>query len=115
MSRSLTKALLDGAFSLAETEITDPEQPTNEAADADIAGDFVALAERAVRNDGVVNLKLIQPGWGSSGYYSQSMLERDGPKAFTRGTHMFWDHPSSTDEAARPERSLRDLAAVQAK
>lgn len=79
---------------------------------ADVTGDCIPLSEKAVRTDGVVNLKLIQPGWGSSGYYSPQMLERDGPKAFTRGTHMYWDHPSTTDEAARPERSLRDLAAV---
>lgn len=87
-------------------------QPDQQESETDLAGDFVALAERAVRSDGVVPLKLIQPGWGSSGYYSPQMLERDGPKVFTRGTHMYWDHPSTTDEAARPERSLRDLAAV---
>lgn len=49
--------------------------------------------------------------WGSSGYYSRSLLERDGPTAFPAGTLMFLDHPGATEAVDRPERSVRDLAA----
>jgi len=77
-----------------------------------LVGDLVMIEEKAVRRDGTVPIKLIQPGWGSSGFYSQEVLERDGPKAFPAGTKMYWDHPTETEEAERPERSLKDLAAV---
>ena len=74
--------------------------------------DFVALSEGAVRKDGTATIKLITPGWGSSGYYPADVLERDGPKVFLEGTKMFADHPTAAEEAARPERSIKDLAAV---
>ncbi len=74
--------------------------------------DFVALEEKAVAKDGTAAIKLIQPGWGSSGYYSADVLKRDGPKVFPKGTHMYWNHPTASEEAQRPERDLRDLAAV---
>lgn len=81
------------------------------AGDAEISDEFIPLCEKAVRRDGTVPIKLIQPGWGTSGYYSKDVLQNDGPKVFTKGLKMFWDHPTPTEEAARPERSLRDLAA----
>ena len=57
-------------------------------------------------------LKVIKPGWGSSGYYAKEMLRRDGPTVFPRGTHMYVNHPTITEESERPERDLRDLGAV---
>jgi hypothetical protein len=54
---------------------------------------------------------IINAGWGSSGYYSRELLERDGAKTFPVGTQMFLDHPGRTEESDRPERSVRDLAA----
>lgn len=69
----------------------------------------VAITEAAIK-DGKSLIRIITPGWGSSGHYSPAVLERDAPLAFPRGTKMFWDHPGAAD-AARPERSLRDLAA----
>lgn len=54
---------------------------------------------------------IITAGWGSSGYYSRQLLERDGARAFPVGTHMFLDHPGRAEETDRPERSVRDLAA----
>lgn len=55
-------------------------------------------------------VRVINPGWGSSGYYSPEVLERDAAKAFPKGTKMYWDHPSASEAEDRPERSLRDLA-----
>lgn len=77
----------------------------------DMMGDTVPLVERAVRDDSTIPIKIIQPGWGTSGYYPPEVLARDGPKVFKAGTKMYWDHPTQTEEAERPERSLRDLAA----
>ncbi len=72
----------------------------------------VSLVEGALRRDGTVPIKIIQPGWGSSGYYPAEVLERDGPKVFTRGMHMYWNHATATESIERPERDLSDLAAV---
>ena len=84
--------------------------PFGETADVELDSDLVPLAEKSVRADGTVPIKIIQPGWGSSGYYPAEVLERDGPKVFQAGTQMYIDHPTSTEESERPERSLRDLA-----
>jgi hypothetical protein len=80
--------------------------------DIEIAGEFVALKEGAVGQDGTAYLKIIAPGHGSSGYYSEAVLKRDGPKVFKNGTKNFWNHPTDAEEAARPEGDLRDLASV---
>jgi hypothetical protein len=83
-----------------------------EAVSIDITGDCIPLKEGAVGQDGSAYLKLITPGWGSSGYYSPELLERDGAKAFPKGTKNFWNHQTDAEEAARPEGDLRDLASV---
>jgi hypothetical protein len=49
--------------------------------------------------------------WGTSGYYPRAVIERDGPTAWPAGTLSYLDHPTPDEEAARPERSVRDLAA----
>jgi hypothetical protein len=78
--------------------------------EAEIIGDIVPLIEKALLDDGLMAVKIIEPGWGTSGYYSPEVLERDGPTLFTAGTQMFIDHPTETEERERPERSVRDLA-----
>ena len=83
---------------------------TTEAEDFTTGGEFVALVEKAVRKDGTMAVKVIQPGVGTSGFYPAGVLERDGPKVFAKGTRIFVDHPTATEEADRPERSVRDLA-----
>lgn len=81
----------------------------------DLAEDFdVALVEKAVRADGTVPIKIISPGWGSSGYYPADVLERDGPKVFTEGLKMYANHPTPREEAERPERAIEDIVAVMA-
>lgn len=78
---------------------------------SDFETEFVPLVERAVRSDGTIPLKIIQPGWGSSGYYPAQVLERDGPRIFQPGLKMYWNHPTPTEENERPEGDLRGLAA----
>lgn len=59
-------------------------------------------------------IRLITPGWGSSGYYAPQVLEQAAKdRVFGVGTRMFLDHPVDSEAmGGRPERSLRDLAGV---
>ncbi len=64
----------------AWAEAIDSEKVVESAAVA-IGGDYVQLREGAVAADGSAQIKLIQPGWGSSGYYSPEVLKRDGRRS----------------------------------
>lgn len=57
-------------------------------------------------------IKLIAPGKGSSAYYPESVLRRDGPNVFKEGTHVYLNHPTAAEEAARPEGDVKNLAGV---
>lgn len=81
-----------------------------ESAVLDLRESAIALEEKVLRSDGTAKIKIIQPGWGSSGYYAKEVLQRDGSKAFPKGTKMSWNHPTSMEEAERPEGDLNDLA-----
>jgi hypothetical protein len=72
--------------------------------------DCVPLREAALSEAATANLKLIQPGWGSSGYYGKETLRR-AASVFAKGTKMFWNHQTAAEEAARPEGNLDHLAA----
>jgi len=73
---------------------------------------FAAPLERNfIKPDGTARVRIIAPGWGSSGYYSESML-KSNKFVYTEATHDYIDHPTKTEERERPERSLKDLAAV---
>lgn len=83
-------------------------------AGTELHSDLTPLIESKIRPDGTMPVKLAAPGWGQTGYYSAAVLERDGPKVFRRGTHMYLDHPTRSESHERPERSLRDLAGTLA-
>jgi hypothetical protein len=55
-------------------------------------------------------VKVIESGWGSSGYYGPEMLAEYGPKVFAKGTKVFMNHPSMTESSERPERDVHQLA-----
>jgi hypothetical protein len=57
-------------------------------------------------------IKLIAPGKGSSAFYPAEVLKRDGPKVFAAGTHVYLNHATAAEEAARPEGDVRNLAGV---
>lgn len=59
-------------------------------------------------------IKLIAPGKGSSAFYPKEVLQRDGPKVFKAGTHVYLNHPTAAEEASRPEGDIRNLAGVLA-
>jgi len=69
----------------------------------------IPLSEAAKGGKGLI--KVIDAGWGSSGFYDRAVLARDAGVAFPSGTKMYWDHPTTEEARTRPERSLRDLAA----
>lgn len=65
--------------------------------------------------DGAVRrrIQIITPGWGSSGYYSPEVLQEAATnKVIPAGTHMYLNHASESERTDRPERDVRDIAAV---
>lgn len=55
-------------------------------------------------------VKVIESGWGSSGYYGADMLAKYGPSVFKKGTKVFMNHPSVSESNDRPERDVHELA-----
>ena len=53
---------------------------------------------------------LITPGKGSSGVYTEEMLKTYGPKAFTKGTHSYVDHPRDESDIRSPKNLIGVLA-----
>lgn len=75
------------------------------------------LGEATRTSDGAVRrpIQIITPGWGSSGYYSAEVLEQAATeRVIPAGTHMYFNHASETERQDRPERDVRDIAAVLA-
>ncbi|GLY08257.1 hypothetical protein [Actinoplanes sp. NBRC 101535] len=62
----------------------------------------------------LIPIDVIRSGWNRSGsrYYPDTVLERDVPVQYPAGTQMYIDHPTASEDADLPERSLRTLAAV---
>ncbi|HWQ65017.1 MAG TPA: hypothetical protein VN429_11415 [Methanospirillum sp.] len=76
-------------------------------------GELTPLSESVnLDESGTMDIKIIGPGWGSSGYYSADLLRKSVDK-YNEGLQNFIDHPTPIQERERPERSLRDLASVQ--
>jgi hypothetical protein len=78
------------------------------------------LVESAATTEAIVlkearadyEIKLIAPGKGSSAFYPKEVLQRDGPKVFKANTHVYVNHPTMAEEAARPEGDVKNLAGV---
>lgn len=70
-----------------------------------------AEATAPAEGPGRLAVQIINPGWGSSGYYSQDVLEAAGrDRVFPAGTHMYINHPTAQENYERPERDLNTLA-----
>lgn len=71
------------------------------------------LGEAKISPSGRMRVHAITAGLGSSGYYSPDVLrEAAEKKLIATGTPLFFDHPGEHDRVDRPERSVRDIAAV---
>lgn len=68
------------------------------------------LALSAPQKGNKWRVKVIEAGWGSSGYYGSEMLANYGPKVFKAGTKVFMNHPSVAESNDRPERDVHQLA-----
>ena len=107
----------DGAVTLGEpreviARTVYEDAPVSEAAETQILGDCVPLVEASATvplSESTALLKLISPGWGTSGYYSPALLKNAAGK-FTKGLKMYWNHQTAAEEAARPEGNLDHLA-----
>ncbi len=73
-------------------------------------GEIVMLREAS--GAATIPIKLIAPGEGTSAHYPVEVLKRDGPKAFPAKTHVYANHPTAAEEAARPEGNVDNLAGV---
>lgn len=109
----LKKAMQEISDLLAQVSSGEPvsEEAAVVAESGEVLGDCVPLVESAtaLSEAATAQLKLISPGWGSSGYYAPSVLQ-NAASQFTRGTKMFWNHQTAAEEASRPEGDLNNLA-----
>jgi hypothetical protein len=87
--------------------------PLAEAVSVESTGEFIPLElKEAATSDGVIRIKLIAPGQGSSAYYTEAALKRAAEdKIFHKGLPMFWNHQTAQEATSRPEGDLNQLAA----
>ena len=72
-------------------------------------------AAGAAAKPGRIELHIIQPGRGSSGYYTEDLLKRACTAGvYPKGMHQHIDHPTRQQEEDQPARSVNTLAAVLA-
>lgn len=56
--------------------------------------------------DGTYPVTLLTPGLGASAFYSESVIKRDAPKAFPKGTHVYLTHSREASGEPNPEKLL---------
>ncbi|MER7213206.1 hypothetical protein ABT340_39600 [Streptosporangium sp. NPDC000239] len=72
----------------------------------------VAPIQQTSDSRGRFRVLLIKEGWGTSGYYPEAVLRRDGPQVWPKGTHMYLNHPTVSEAAERPEGDVRSWASI---
>lgn len=74
-----------------------------------------AVSGTAELATGKYRVKLIAAdAWGSSGYYTSEVLERDGARVFHQGLHMNQNHLTESERWDRPEGSVENLVGTLA-
>ena len=92
----------------------EPAGPASESVFDSPAAHFRLL--EATKAGLLIDVHIISPGWGSSGYYSEKVLQKacaDG--VYPEGMHMHIDHPTRQAEKDQPARTIKGespLAAV---
>ena len=82
-----------------------------------ITGDVMRFREVSgpEAKPGTIEVHIIRPGWGSSGYYSEEKLRKDCETGvYPAGMLMHWDHPTRQQEEDQPARVTGTIAAVLA-
>lgn len=65
------------------------------------------------KGGGRAKIGIITPGSGSSGVYPKETIEAAGrDKVFPKGTQMFWNHATESEDWTRPEGDLHNLVGV---
>lgn len=88
-----------------------PDHPTL------IAGDVMRFRETAgsASKPGTIEVHIIRPGRGSSGYYLPEVLKKAcDAGVYSQGMHMHIDHPTRQQEKDQPARTVSTIAAVLA-
>jgi cell division protein FtsB len=89
--------------------------PVTEAiSEAKIHEAFVgSIRESSITDAGTALVKIIDPGIGSSGYYSAEVLKRAAEAGkFAKGTQMMANHMTEAERKARPEGDVRNVCMV---
>ena len=82
-----------------------------------IAGDVMRFREVSgpSAKAGSIEVHIIRPGWGSSGYYSEDKLKKACESGvYPAGMLMHWNHPTRQQEEDQPARVTGTIAAVLA-
>ena len=94
--------------------MSDNEQKQKEEQTTEESRSFVQIVESNLMEAAGIpdmRVRLIEPGWGSSGYYSPKLLSEAAAGGEFNNKHMYWDHRSAME---RRERSLRNFVGVTA-
>ena len=94
-----------------ETTTADEEELVETEIVESASVDFVNLlpAEESAAEEGMIPVRIIKPGWGTSGHYSPDSLRQAVEGGAFDNAHMHWDHIS---QGERPERSALKWAAT---
>lgn len=74
-----------------------------------ILSDYSPLEESTPAGKDTYRIRIISPGWGSSGFYSESVL-RNAARLYRAGTKMYVNHPSVSERKDLPERDVSKIA-----
>lgn len=96
----------------AETVVTTVPEGCELMSEGVVMDGPINVREGAVKT---IPVKIIKEGWGSMAYYPADVLKRDGPTVFCKGTQMFWNHATESENASRPEGDINNLAAILTK
>lgn len=92
----------------------EPTEPAKESIFDSSAVHFRLL--EASKTGLLIDVHIISPGWGSSGYYSEKVLRKACESGvYPAGMHMHIDHPTRQAEKDQPARTIKGespLAAV---
>lgn len=87
--------------------------------DSPIAHFRLIEADQSVKSGLLIDVHIIAPGWGSSGFYSEKVLRKACETGvYPVGMHMHIDHPTRTAEKEQPARTIKGespLAAILTK
>lgn len=65
-----------------------------------------SVAVSGIDADGTYPVTLLTPGLGASAFYSESVIKRDAPAAFPKGTHVYLTHERMAGGEPSPEKLL---------